>query len=1417
MNLAPNPLKLLSYGSVWTIALIYGAIAQGAAAQLAPDQSLGTIVTPERTIRGIPSQEITGGTLRGQNLFHSFQDFNVGEGRGVYFANPIGVANILSRVTGSHQSQILGRLGVLGEANLFLLNPNGIVFGANATLDIPGSFLATTASAVQLGETGLFSATQPQTDQLLAVDPGALFLNAIAKGTITNLGYLSTGGNLSFVADSLNLSGQLQAGKDLTLQAQDTVRIRDSATTPFVGFAGSKLLIQGNQNIDIFALNHPESGLFAGADLILRSAQAIQGDAHYFAGGNFRLEQLDRSLGALFSPFDPVIRSGGDVSFASYQGASLHILAAGSVTIPGFILVTGADPANGLVETVTLSDRSTVAVNGQTRPTVDIRAGVSPSEIGSPLITGTGFFSPPGNFQQTPASSADISIGAIAFVGFSGFSFVPIPGEVLLTNQYRPNLNLTGNIQILGQAGIGINANGGSVTIDSRGGINLAAPALSLGDPNGGNLTLLAQNDITTRDLFTSGGELGGQINIQTNGSFLADNSLIGSASSSNTTTAAGGSAVIRANRIRLTNGSRFRVFTNGTATGGDLVINADAVELTGSNAATTTSFSTTTSGTGKAGNTTIAARRLSLQNGAQIFANSSGAGQGGDLTVAADTIELTGSNATGTTSLSATTSGTGKAGNVTIAARQLSLRDGAQIFANSNGAGQGGNLTLDVSDGVELTGTVPSGAFASSLGANATASGNGGTLRLSTRQLIVQDGAQIGAGSFGEGSGGLLEIMATDSVRVTGRRSTGPSTIFTAASGTTGKAGDINLITGTLAVEDGATVTANTSGRGDGGNITIAANQVNLQNGGSIAAETYGAGKGGTINLQATDSITLSGQRADGRPSIISTESQFGATGDGNILNLTTARLTLRDGGQISSTTFGAGRGGNLSVTATDSIEVIGTGANGTSASGLQSNTVGTGETAGDGGVMSLKTNRLIVQGGAQIGAGTFGTGNGGEITVEAAQSVLISGRGLEASSGLFTSAAPGSRGRAGNLKLSTGSLRVQDTATLSSSTSGQGNGGNLQINARSIAVTDGGQLRAATSSGGDAGSIDITAIGGSVLLSGERTSLSVQTTSNIGKSGTITINTDTFSLSDSAILNASTTAAGNGGSITLNTNTLNVTGARISAQSQGTGTAGDIVLTATQDLTFDSGEVIAAATQSGGGNLTIQAGTLRLLNRSLINTSVAESTGGGGDIRIAADRFFAFQNSDILANANAGSGGNIQIAAPVFLADFFSSAERTTERYTGDISLFRNNDRVDINASSNVGISGSVTIPDFSFLQNSLSALASNFVDPSQVVAGSCLARRNAEQGSFVVTGTGGLPTTPLTNLDEWYAINPRSTTPAQAIQSRRAASEKRWKLGDPIVEAQTILETPNQQLLLVNKPQFATLNSPDTLICR
>jgi len=112
---------------------------------------------------------IRGGTAVGSNLFHSFSEFNLEAGGGAYFTNPAGIENILSRVTGNNPSRILGTLGVLGNANLFLINPNGILFGSNAQLDLGGSFIASTANRLLFADGTEFSTISTQEPPLLTI------------------------------------------------------------------------------------------------------------------------------------------------------------------------------------------------------------------------------------------------------------------------------------------------------------------------------------------------------------------------------------------------------------------------------------------------------------------------------------------------------------------------------------------------------------------------------------------------------------------------------------------------------------------------------------------------------------------------------------------------------------------------------------------------------------------------------------------------------------------------------------------------------------------------------------------------------------------------------------------------------------------------------------------------------------------------------------------------------------------------------------------------------------------------------------------------------------------------------------------------------------------------------------------------
>jgi filamentous hemagglutinin family protein len=196
---------------------------------LQPDTTLGSessVINTSTTINNIPSNLVTGGAVRGVNLFHSFETFNISEGQGVYFNNPIGIERIISRVTGSSPSNIFGTLGVIGgTADLFLLNPNGIIFGPNASLDLKGSFLATTASSY-IFEDVEYSAIEPSSSTLLSMSiPIGLKVRNNA-GTIVNQ---------SEAVDPISelpVGLQVQPGKTLALVGGDILMKGGFLTAP---------------------------------------------------------------------------------------------------------------------------------------------------------------------------------------------------------------------------------------------------------------------------------------------------------------------------------------------------------------------------------------------------------------------------------------------------------------------------------------------------------------------------------------------------------------------------------------------------------------------------------------------------------------------------------------------------------------------------------------------------------------------------------------------------------------------------------------------------------------------------------------------------------------------------------------------------------------------------------------------------------------------------------------------------------------------------------------------------------------------------------------------------------------------------------------------------------------------------------
>lgn len=973
---------------LWAIALTLGAIEMAPAiAQTTPDTTLGSessVVTPNQLINGLLSDRVDGGAIRGTNLFHSFTDFNIPESRGVYFTNPAGVENIISRVTGNNPSNLLGTLGVLGNANLFLLNPNGIIFGANARLDVRGSFTASTSDRFQFSDGSEFSAVNPQAPPLLTVNVPLGLQYGTARGSILNQANLVVGQDLTLHGGSISSRGQLTAANgeltvrsttgdidlnhfaaqtatitsaqnlnligsqlltqgDLTLYAQDTVRVRDTVSQPVLLWAGGQLLVQGDRAIDIFALNHPNSHLVSGRDMILRSSTAVGGDAHYWAGGNIRIEQLDGSLGNLFSPYDPIFYAVGDVLLNGYIGVSLHVFAGGRVDIPGNVTISGVEPAmNGfaIVESVLLQDGSLEQINGYARPTLDIRAGtlavVPPpgyiQDINTSPLPPFPVIPPPLPNPNAPATSADINIGSVNIVAPSG--------TVFLTNHYQPNLGLPGgNITINGVNGIGIRTNiavgnSGSVTINARNNITLTAP-INTSSATGiaGNVKLLAKNTILANapiDTRSTGGN-------------------------------AGQVGLFARNNIQIDRSITTDVLPGSIGNAGNIQIDAPQITIQNEAQLTANTFSS-----GAGGNIQINAQQLTLQNNAQLSSITgddlrinplaiSNTGSGGNITITADTINLLDQSfiIAQTNPLSS-----GNAGALTITANQMNLQDGSYLSGATLGQGRGSTMRLDIADALTLTGTDTANTQ-TGIYLNSFDSGNAGSLEiLNTRQVLVQGGALISGTASKTGQAGNISINTPNGiVRVSG-------------------------ISNNPRGQTASSILSETRDSGRAGDITVNVRQLLVQDGGQVTAQTIGTGQAGTLTVNASELVQVAGATGNFVSRLFLDTTNTGNAGE---LAIATPRLLLQNGGRVSARTSGDGEGGLIRVVALEGIGI--NGSSGTFDSGLYFDSSGSGNARG----ISITTPQLTVQNNGQVTVSGTGTGISGNIDISAGSISLV------------------------------------------------------------------------------------------------------------------------------------------------------------------------------------------------------------------------------------------------------------------------------------------------------------------------------------------------------------------------------------------------------------------------------------------
>jgi len=1087
-------------------------------AQIIPDQTLGnesSTVISDVDVRDGLAELIEGGATRGQNLFHSFSDFNVLDAQRVYFASPEGIESILSRVTGNNVSNIFGTLGVDGAADLFFINPNGIVFGVDSNLDVEGSFHATTADAISTGD-GIFSASRPEQSQLLSITPDVSFFNYLTEssGDIVSRSQVSVGGDLTLSANTLDVQGGVFSGGNLSLLAANTVRIRDTTEIPFIALSGRDLLVQGNESVDIVALNHPESGLFSYGDTILRSAEPVGGDAHYFSRGDFRVEDLAGNAGSLFSPLDPIIRAYGDVVIEQYAGTSLHIIAGGFVII-GTATISAPDVGtvdiDFLQENVELSDGTFVGIDGGAQATLDIRAGVDQGAISDlPFSSASGQnpltdFISNINIEDSP-SSADIVIGDI---------WINVPdGLVMLTNNYLPNTALSGgDITVTGNGvfndGIDVGSSigkGGSVFIDSRDNIQVVNSKIeATGATSLGTIVLLADDTITLANSIDSGRRAG------------LLNSIVSSSEDSRD-----GIRLV-SDGLALLNGAQIVSFVGERGNSSNILLSVNGpILLDGVNRVNGRSSAISSSilegGTGASGLVDINADSMEVLNGAQISTLLRGEGRAGDVTLAIEgDLRLDGANST-QNNVSGVYSGAssdaeGQGGSLTITADNLEVLNGAQITSIMRGRGVSGDVSLFIEDTVRIEGrSLNSGIASIGSGLAQNATGAAGNLLIVSENLSILRGAQIFSSSLGMGNSGNVALRVSDTINLeTGDAEGLSSGIFSSIGlGAQGQAGDVVVTTANLSLLNGARLDSSTSGAGSAGNIildventarfqgwdasdgdsTRVASSVNANGTGSsgaifiragvlevldgaqIASRTSSAANAGDITLQISELALFDGvnqfdgnNQTDVIPSIVSSSARLGSSGNGGNIRLTAADVSIINGAEISSSSSGQGNAGDITLRVREDIRLDGRDPTGNGPSVISSTIE---SSSGEGGDLSINANNVFVGNGAFISAESLSPQgrSAGDISLN------VRDRLRTRDGSIFTSAIASSGGQ---IKIDASTVVLRDNSDILSGVGfGENEGGDIVIVADALVALEDSDIVAAAVEG-VGGSIDL------------------------------------------------------------------------------------------------------------------------------------------------------------------------------------------------------------------------------------------------------------------------------------------------------------------------------------------------------
>jgi filamentous hemagglutinin family protein len=936
----------------WMFALTAGIMPVGAAyavnTQIQTDNTLSGITALNVNAPGFATTyQITeaNGKAAGNNLFYSFSNFNVGASDTAHFnLNSANLSNVVSRVTGGFESVIDGGLKMTNIGSspaFFFINPAGITFGAGASVDVPGSFYASTASSLQFADGYRYNADGSNTSSLSSAAPESFGFLGDESGAINIDGAtlkFKPGTDAALVGNSITIdsatitnsetieTGMTAAGVDLQLIATGAAPA-DIKLDVLPGQATAGDLTIQNAFIDV-------SGNGSGR-IAVRAGDVIATDSALFADnrGDASMTEND-GIDVRANSLDADHSFWTNVTYAAGNGGSVN------VTID---------------QKLTLTDNAAISSNAWGKG----NSGDMTIHAGQLEIDG-----------ESNTKATGISTGTVLnSSGNAGDLNVTVDGDLILVSGGKISSSTAGT----GDAGT-VMVNAGQVVIDNSEG-NMRVTGITsnaqVGTGNAGAVAVTVDGLLSIVDggvvsSSTAGtGDAGtvtidaGQLEIDGKGS-IGNTEFTGIASQAETgSSGEAGSVTVMADTLDIVNGGVIDSSTNGPGDAGQVTVTADALSIVNGGGITAL-----TRAEGNAGTVTVDAGQLEIDGqGSQFAAGISSqaqkgsSGDAGSVTVTADTLNVNRGI------IDSSTYGPSDAGQVTVTADALSIVNGGGITALTWAEGNAGTVTVDAGQ-LEIDGQGSQLVTGISSQTEGGSSGDAGSVTVTADVLSIVNGGSIDTSTFGAGNAGDV-IVKADTLTIQGTGSIPlenlgqyyeidnlfPSGIFSIASaGSSGQTGnitvtagdEINLTAGAqISISNEATVADPSALQPTAINITTPSLYLI---GSQIVADSGGNVDAGDIAINFEDSLYLD-------PSAISTVANAGNGGDiaingGNI-------IYLQDSEIVTSVLGTSGNGGDIGIGANDLIMDSGF---------IQANTAAEGAS---GGLVDINVAALIPSGG--------------------------------------------------------------------------------------------------------------------------------------------------------------------------------------------------------------------------------------------------------------------------------------------------------------------------------------------------------------------------------------------------------------------------------------------------------------------